>query len=569
MTELEEQDMNKTYLAKIQAFMEATPFSLYGNLDDKVKLKEALEFSSISWKRAKAVPLISIIMPLYNTDPLQFETAILSLLAQCYPNWELITVDDGSKSRGHMRVVEEYTQAFPNKIRFIQSPVNEGISASRNKAITLSKGDLIGILDHDDILHPLAISEMVKAMNSTKASFAHSFEVKITEDGHDLREFLSKPAFSWFTLLHVNYICHFSVLHRKLLDSVQIEKDKWFDAKFDGAEDHELFIRCSQSALFKPTLVPQFLYMWRMSAHSTSADQANKPLSKNRNITAALTHLKDGAYAGSAGDVFHPFRTHTFLKALPRSGKASIAVIDTAANTEPSRLNRLMNQIGARYEFLSGLVKSAVPGSSSINEQVRRTECEYILFAHPNLNYKNTEIVLESVQWLERFKDIGSVGISILDIPRVPSLDAPGLDPASYPIHTAYSVREMPGTGGGLRFSSFLEKRWFAFESRQVLANTRHFMLVRRSDFIKVDGFDSDRFERTGYDLDLCLRLSDTGLTHINLGLVGVEGHALEECKMGYGEAEQVHFYSRSTANMATQQLCYNHAFNMNQLVFG
>lgn len=560
--------MKDEIVSKIQKFLEATPFALFGALDDKSQLKESIRYSENEWNENLAAPLVSIIMPLYNSHPSQLEQAILSVMAQSYQNWELIAIDDGSPSREHLSIIKKYAKSFPEKILYSRSSKNEGISATRNKAIVSSKGKWLGFLDHDDLLHPLAISEAVKKLDLSNATFAYSFEVKITEDGLNLREFFSKPNFSWFTLLHLNYVCHFSLVSRALLNTVRLEGPKWFDPAFDGAEDHELYIRCSQSPLFKPVVVPQFLYYWRMTPQSTSLDQANKPLSKNRNILAAFSLVHEDLYSGNEGNTQHRFRTHTFLRPQYHVAELPISLIITSPIVGDPGTIGLSNQEGVQLEIPVNGSELISFGSEFLNKSIQSMKSQYILFVHPTVKLKDPLTIRDCIEWLERYPNIGSVGISIVDVPRVPSLDSPDLDAASYPIHTAYSIREQPGMGGGYRFSSFLEKRWFSFESRCVLANTKHFMVMRRRDFEKLGGFDFKRFAYRGFDLDLGMRIASLGLENINLGAIGAEGFVMDECKLGFGEPEQTFLYEKCTTDTSIFQLCYNHAYNVNELKF-
>ncbi|RYZ91140.1 MAG: glycosyltransferase [Proteobacteria bacterium] len=550
----------------IDQFLETTPFALFGTLDDKSILRKNIACAANDWAAVKEPPLVSVIMPLYNSNPSQLEQAILSVLAQSYPRWELIAVDDGSPKKEHLRVIEKFIKAYPNQIFLSLQAENRGISAARNKAIGMSKGEYLAILDHDDIIHPLAISESIKKLLLEDANFSYSFEVKVTDDGRDLREFLSKPKFSWFTLLHLNYICHFSVLKRSLLNAIQRDDGSWFNSEFDGAEDHELFMRCGNAAGFKAVLIPQFLYLWRMTPESTSSNQANKPLSKNRSIVASVKQMSMDKSSGEEGFHLHPFRTHTYLKTTSEVDVDRVATIYTAEPNSKKRPLGINSQKGVKLENISSGRLSSRIDSELLNKEANSAQSEYLLFMNPNLEFRNPNILSECIGWLRSRPEIGSVGVSILDVPRVPGLDSVNLDAASYPVHTSYCIRENPGIGGGLRFSSFLEKRWFAFESRQVIGNTRHFLLVRRADFLANSCFDHTRFRTNAYDLDFCIRLEKSEKINVNLGFVGIEGHALDECKVGFGEPEQIYFYDRFTQETGSFQLCYNYAYNLNEL---
>ncbi len=550
----------------IERFIANTPFALFGSLDDKAVLKNQIINSKIDLQAVDNLPLVSIIMPLFNSDSEQLEQAILSVVSQSYPNWELITVDDGSTSVSHLAVVEMFKSLFPRQVFLYKEVQNRGISEARNSAVAKSSGTYLALLDHDDILHPLAIAESMKHMQVSKVNFTYSFEVKLTNDGKDLREFLSKPKFSWFTLLHLNYICHFTVIERAFLDTVAHSEKSWFNPEYDGAEDHDLFLRCSRQEEFKPKVIPLFLYLWRMTSVSTSQDQSNKPLSRNRSISAAISNMSEGQYAGEEGSAKHPFRTHSYLRPIVSNELSEVGLVHTSNINSSSHIFKSNKQVGIVLKTMSDHKNAVDFDSRALNLRASHHISEYLLFANPNIQILNQNLISEAVEWLKRFPEIGSVGASILDVPRVPSLQSPNVDVASYPIHTAYCIRESPGIGGGYRFSSYLEKRWFAFESRSVIANTRHFLLLRRRDFWNLKGFDELRFRHNGFDLDLGLRLKNSGKMNINLGFVGIKGFALEECKLGFGEPEQVYLYDILPQSLSALQLCYNFAYNQNGL---
>ena len=198
-------------------------------------------------------PLISILVPLYNTPEKFLRDMISSCLDQTYNNWQLCLAD-GSDSE-HIglvySIVKEY-QADSRALRpdgscrisYMKLEKNEGISGNTNHCLELAEGEYIGLFDHDDILHPEALYWYVKAINEEKADYIYCDET--TFKGDDINKMITmhfKPDYAIDNLRANNYICHFSVFKRTLLDGTEL-----FRTKFDGSQDHDMILRLTDRA---------------------------------------------------------------------------------------------------------------------------------------------------------------------------------------------------------------------------------------------------------------------------------------------------------------------------------
>ena len=215
----------------------------------KTALSEAeIEAQKTAWQSLEfenGAPLISIVIPAYNT-PEKYLTMLLdSFKAQTYPNFEVV-VADGSEA-GHSEVkdtVARYAAEDPERFRLVDVGGNKGIAGNTNAGLEAAKGDFIALCDHDDELPPWALYEVVKAIAAhPKAQFIYTDEDKIDFDGKALFEPHFKSDFNMEMLCSVNYICHLSVIRRDLL-----QKAGGFRAEFDGAQDHDFFFRCLEEA---------------------------------------------------------------------------------------------------------------------------------------------------------------------------------------------------------------------------------------------------------------------------------------------------------------------------------
>ncbi|MBR3152591.1 MAG: glycosyltransferase [Clostridia bacterium] len=225
-------------------------------------------------------PKISIIVPMYNPPKEYILQLIDSIEKQTYKNWELC-IADGSDME------EKYLQRIRNnnRIKYIFLKQNKGISANTNEAIKLATGDYYAFLDHDDIIPEFSLFEIVKTINDNiDVDFIYTDEDKIYKNKR-IEPFF-KPDFAIDTLLSYNYICHFTIIKKELLN--RIEK---FRSEFDGAQDYDLILRATQKAE-KIIHIPKILYHWRINEKSVSFDSNSKPYAYSAGKKAIQSYLQ-------------------------------------------------------------------------------------------------------------------------------------------------------------------------------------------------------------------------------------------------------------------------------------
>ena len=217
-------------------------------------------------------PLISVIVPAYNTDEVFFRAMVESVLAQTYEKLELIIADASEDKETLKGIAAGYED---KRVRYIPLPENKGISANTNAALNEASGDYIALLDHDDLLTPDALLRIAENIISySKRTGKHpdviySDEDKILASGDRYTERNSKPDFDPELLLNNNYICHLTVMKASLMKKLR------FREEYDGAQDYDLLLRAQrEGAGFSH--VPQILYHWRISPVSTSSNTAGK-----------------------------------------------------------------------------------------------------------------------------------------------------------------------------------------------------------------------------------------------------------------------------------------------------
>ena len=214
-------------------------------------------------------PLISIVIPVYNVEAIYLRECLESVLNQTYQNFEICIADDCSTNPETIAVLKEYEEK-DKRIKIYYRKENGHISVATNSALAIAEGEFVGLLDNDDILVPEALNEVVAVLNKKReVDFIYSDEDKMNMN-YEFEMPHFKQDFAKDSFLCCNYICHFSVIRRKLLQEV-----KGFRKGYEGAQDYDLFLRVMEKT-DKIYHIPKILYHWRMIPGSTAAVADNK-----------------------------------------------------------------------------------------------------------------------------------------------------------------------------------------------------------------------------------------------------------------------------------------------------
>lgn len=231
----------------------------------------------------------SILVPLWNTPEDFLRDMITSVINQTYENWELCLGDGSDEEHSYVgQICQEYAALAEGRIIYRKLARNEGIAGNTNQCYQLATGEYIGLFDHDDILHPCALYEYVKAINETGADFLYCDEATFRDGSPDnLVNMHFKPDYAPDTLCGNNYICHFSVFSRHLLE----EDTELFRTSLDGSQDHDMILRLTDRAE-KVWHIPRLLYYWRSHEGSVAADIEAKPYAVEAAKRAVADHLE-------------------------------------------------------------------------------------------------------------------------------------------------------------------------------------------------------------------------------------------------------------------------------------
>ena len=280
------------------------PRGVLQKLDYKKREREAQKyFGSASFpspeqaaaERAAVFPRmvkISILVPLWNNER-QFQIEMLdSVMNQTYQNWELCLADGSDQDHAYIgEICREYAEKAGGRIVYKRLEKNDGIAGNTNACLQMATGEYIGLLDQDDLLHPSVLYEYVKAINEKGADYLYCDET--TFRGGDINRMLTmhfKPDYAPDNLRANNYICHFSVFDRKLLDGTEL-----FRKKFDGSQDHDMILRLTDRAE-KIVHVPRLMYYWRCHSGSVASGIQAKPYAVEAAKGAVAEHLRRHGY---------------------------------------------------------------------------------------------------------------------------------------------------------------------------------------------------------------------------------------------------------------------------------
>lgn len=222
--------------------------------------RERQHRESSRWKEC-----ISILVPLYDTPERYLRAMIESVQAQTYPNWQLCLADGSDAEHMYVETICRGYQKQDDRICYERLKENSGIAGNTNACIAMAQGTYLAFLDHDDMLHPSALYECMKAIREQEAEFVYTDE--LTFKGDNLNHVVTrhyKPDFSPENLRGVNYICHLSVFKKSLLKETGL-----LDAVYNGSQDHDIILKLTSVARCV-WHIPKILYFWRVHSGSVS-----------------------------------------------------------------------------------------------------------------------------------------------------------------------------------------------------------------------------------------------------------------------------------------------------------
>ncbi|WP_426441677.1 glycosyltransferase family 2 protein [Bradyrhizobium genosp. P] len=244
-------------------------------------------------------PLISVVMPTYETPHWALREAIDSVRGQLYPNWELCVADDASPSP-HVIQILRSAALEDRRIKWMEREENGNISTATNSALSLASGEFVALMDHDDIIAPHALYEVAVALNNNPSlDVIYSDEDQIDRKGRRHSPHF-KTSWNIELLLGYNMISHLGVYRRAL-----VERLGGFRTGFEGSQDYDLALRCvDATSADRIHHIPSVLYHWRRDYGSDSFSERRLKLCSDAAQRAIGEHLHRRGEAGVVGP--HP-----------------------------------------------------------------------------------------------------------------------------------------------------------------------------------------------------------------------------------------------------------------------
>lgn len=266
-----------------------------------------------------AWPTISICIPLYNTPKEFFLDLIESVQQQTCPNWQLCLADCSDHEHNYIALWVKELASQDKRIVYTTIP-NRGIAENTNQAAKLATGEYIALADHDDILAPHAVYWLSKRAFETKADFLYSDEALFQTDINNPITGHFKPDYSPEYLESCNYICHLAAFRKSLFWKVRGQRKQ-----YDGAQDHDLFLRLIDTSKKKPVHIPKVLYYWRVHEGSTSTGIQAKPYVTENAQKAITQHLEKVCPGATVQNGIFP-STYKVCPPLPEDALVSILI---------------------------------------------------------------------------------------------------------------------------------------------------------------------------------------------------------------------------------------------------
>jgi O-antigen biosynthesis protein len=479
-------------------------------------------------------PVISLIMPTFNSPETWLCEAIGSILAQTYGNWELCIADDASTQPQVRRVLEEY-QKRDSRIKVTLRTENGHISAASNSALTLARGEWVALMDHDDTLPAHALHCVVKTiLENPNAMLIYSDEDKISEDGVRSAPYF-KPDWNCDLFYSHNLISHLGVYKREV-----VLKIGGFRLGFEGSQDYDLALRYLEETNFQGiTHIPRVLYHWRVHSESTSLSPETKPYAMIAGERAINEHLvrtqKRGAVAleryGYVPKYRLPSRPISVCLIVPTKDAHllvkqcldSIETTNTYPHVEILIVDNQSSDVQA-LNFFSSLEKRKENirviqydkpfNFSGINNfAVKHTDAEVICFINNDVQFETRNWLIEMLSHAMR-DEIGAVGIKLLYPDRriQHAGIVAGIGKLAAHSHRLHGENEAGYIGRAALVSNFS-------------AVTGACLMVRRKSFLQAGMFDEEHLPIAYNDVDLCFKLLENGLRNIYLANVVAVHH--------------------------------------------
>ena len=470
-------------------------------------------------------PVISIVVPLFNTPARYFKQMTGSVLHQTYTNWQLVLVDAGDVA--HAEASAKAAALAQKDARIVYRKVeNAGIAANTTKGFEVATGEYLTLLDHDDVLYPNALYDVVRAIQSTGADFVYSDEIVLSDNFKELGGYHFKPDYAPDYLRGVNYITHLAVFSRKLLNAA----GAYEDPNFDGAQDHDLILRLTEKAT-KIHHIKKCLYVWRAAAGSTAQTMEAKPYAVAAGERAINAHLQRIGLQGEAHaipgapgafqlhyeltghpliTVMIPNKDHTddldrcLTSLYKNAGYDNFEVLVIENNSTDPETERYYAQIPQKFANCRVVRYQGGFNFSAINNfGAQFANGEQLLLLNNDIEITSQDFLREMLSYSQR-PDVGAVGAKLI-----------------YPDNEIQHAGVVMGINGSAGHShkghpaDAVGDMYRLVTTQDFMAVTGACLMTKTALYREMGGLDEEKFAVAYNDVDYCLKLWQKGLLNV------------------------------------------------------
>lgn len=487
-------------------------------------VSRTLKYPHMPDEKLKNGPVLSILMPVYNTDIDMLKCVIESVMSQTYGRIELCISDAGDGQHAdNGRIIREYTKK-DSRIKYVKSVTGLGISENTVQCMKLATGTYYGLLDHDDVLHPSAACRIMECISETGADFIYTDEAAFSDRITNVVTLNLKPDYAPDMLRCNNYICHFTVFSKELY-----EKTEGFRKEYDGSQDHDLILRLTDKAE-KICHIPEVLYFWRLHKNSVGYDINAKEYAVNAGINAVKDFLEYRHIKAEveSSDIFPTiYRIRYEIKDNPL---VSVIILNKNHKKDLSRcIESVRKSTYRNYEIIIVENNSTDEDITEYYEELKKEGNIKIITRSGKFNYSeynnagvkeaageiivfmNNDVEVINPSWLEEMlmyaqqKKNGAVGAKLL-----------------YPDRTIQHCYIVTGVGEdhvAVHAGAGLPEDDYGYMDRigfvqNVSAVTGACLMIRKKLFNAAGGFD-EKLPLAYNDVDLCLRIREMGYYNV------------------------------------------------------
>ncbi len=463
-------------------------------------------------------PLISFVIPLYNTPERFLHALIDSILAQTYPNFE-ICLADGSSTSGPSDFLKKQYPREP-RIRLLHLEKNEGISENTNAAIRMAEGEFLVFSDHDDFLEPDALYEMVRLLNQDPdLDIIYTDEDLSDEEGKHFHSPRLKPDFNPDLLRSINYICHLLMVRTAIANETGLLR-----SQCDGAQDYDFLLRLIEQT-DRVGHIPRVLYHWRAHSESTAGNQDSKQYAIDAGMLALKEHYARLGYEADVKytGIFILYQMCLALKSEPLvtiliPNKDNTDILDTCVrsiyektdypnyeilvvenNSTEETTFRYYQEMQNQHENFRVVTYQGEFNYSAINNfGAQSARGDYILFLNNDTEVISPYWIREMLGFCQR-ENTAAVGAKLYYADDTVQHCGVVVGIANFAGHIhPFSSRQDSGYLGRLK------------AVQDISAVTAACILVKRSVFEEIGGF-YEGLAVSLNDVDLCLRMREKG----------------------------------------------------------